>query len=88
MTEPGRSVGSEGISTRELMVMCPIAQHVGRPGKPTDLARIESLFTVDVLRRHGIGAAARPPTRASPAASVSKPTGAFRCGWCPALCRR
>jgi putative transposase len=29
-------------STREFMAMCAIAQHFGRPGTPTDQARIES----------------------------------------------
>ncbi len=31
-------------STRELMALCAIAQHFGRPGSPTDQAWIESLF--------------------------------------------
>ena len=30
-------------STREFMALCAIAQHFGRPGTPTDQARIESL---------------------------------------------
>src|SRR3954452_18488984 len=32
-------------STRELLAMCAIAQHFGRPGTPTDQAWIESLFS-------------------------------------------
>ena len=31
-------------STREFMALCAIAQHLGRPGTPTDQAWIESLF--------------------------------------------